>query len=238
MYQPKEPMSLKKLAIISLFVAGLIVIVSIIMSSLMKHFQSMKYVEIEEYPESMPVELREGLGAQIKQVLELNEGAKEDEIIKAVIRKGTYFEKTEDEITSANFLVDIDAYKQTYVVEMAWSDTKEVADGIIIRCPTRAQSKFPDSFCKSMYDTTKDVENIENNPLYKELPIEVDDFDFGARRAIHYEIRGQFNDEGKLVLTVVDYGGGQLEAAKNKIKKLGYNPDDFEIKYFDDSGGY
>ncbi|MBQ7202366.1 hypothetical protein IJS18_03230 [Candidatus Saccharibacteria bacterium] len=238
-YKPNyKPMSLKKLAVLSLFVAGIIVIVSIILSSLMNHFQSMEHVSFEKYPETMPTELREGLGVQLKNLLEINGIASEDDIVKAVIREGAYFEKTEDDVTTADFIVDIDDYQQSYLVTMSWSDTKEISDAIIIHCPTRAQSKYPESFCKSMYDTTTIVENIENNPLYKKLPIEVDDFDFGARQAIHYEIRGEFNDENDLVLTVVDYTGGQFEPAKAKIKELGYNPDDYEIKYFDDSGGF
>ena len=237
-YRQNKPISLKTLSVLSLFVAGKIVIVSIIISSLMNHFQSMEYVAMDEYPESIPAELRDGLGVQLKNLLVLNAGAKEDDIITATIRKDTYFEKTEEEITTADFIVDVDDFKQSYLVALAWSDTKEISDAITIRCPTRAQSKFPQSFCKSMYDTTTDAENIEKYPLYKELPIEVDEFDFGARQAIHYEIRGQFNQEGELVLTVVDYSGEQLESAKKKLVELGFDPDDYEIKYFDDSGGY
>ncbi len=237
-YKQNKPNSLRTLIILSLFVAGIIVIVSIILSSLMDHFQSMKYVAMEEYPESIPSELREGLGIQLKNILVLNNEAKEDDIISGAIRKGTYLEKSEEEITTADFIVDIDSFKQSFIVALSWSDTKEIADAILIRCPTRAQSKYPDSFCKSMYDTTTDAENIEKYPLFKELPIEVDDFDFGARRAIHYEIRGAFNEKNELVLTVVDYSGGQFESAIKKLSSLGYDPEEYEIKYFDDSGGY
>ena len=233
-----KPMSLKKLMALSLFVAGIIVIVSIILSSLMNHFQSMKYVSIEKYPETMPAELHEGLGVQLKNLLEINGVANEDDIVRAITREGTYSEKTEDGVITADFIIDIDDFKQSYLVTMSWSETKEISDAIVIHCPTRAQSKYPESFCKSMYDTTTIVENIENNPLYKELPIEVDDFDFGMRQAIHYEIRGEFNDENELVLTVVDYTGGQFESAKAKIKELGFTPEEYEIKYFDDSGGF
>ena len=237
-YKQNKPNSLRTLIILSLFVAGIIVIISIILSSLMDHFQSMKYVAMEEYPESIPSELREGLGIQLKNILVLNNEAKEDDIISGAIRKGTYLEKSEEEITTADFIVDIDSFKQSFIVALSWSDTKEIADAILIRCPTRAQSKYPDSFCKSMYDTTTDAENIEKYPLFKELPIEVDDFDFGARRAIHYEIRGVFNEKNELVLTVVDYSGGQFESAIKKLSSLGYDPEEYEIKYFDDSGGY
>lgn len=228
----------KLLIVVSVAVSLAIIIVSIILAIMKEHEDATRRVIMDTYPASMPEEIRIGLGEQLKNLLIQKEDAKVDEVIKGVIRNGTYEEAVENDITSVTFLVDIDAYKQTYAVAASWSDKVEISDAITITCPNKEQSNYPTSFCKSMYNTTRDVENIRNNPLYSKLPIEVDEFDFAARRAVHYEIRGKFNDDDRLVLVVVDYGGGQLENAKNKIKELGYEPSNYIFEYYDDSGGY
>lgn len=228
----------KLLIVVSVAVSLAIIIVAIVLAVMKEHEDAARQVTMESYPASMPEEIRRGLGEQLKNLLIQKEDAKPEEVIKGVIRNGSYEESIDSDITSVTFLVDIDSYKQTYAVAASWSDKVEISDAITITCPNKEQSKFPKSFCKSMFNTTRDVENIRNNPLYSKLPVEVDEFDFAARRAVHYEIRGKFNDDDRLVLMVVDYSGGQLENAKNKIKEMGYEPSNYIFEYYDDSGGY
>ena len=234
----KKPVSTKTIGIIGAVFVAIVVVISIVASIMRGQAWERAHVEITGIPNSIPKEQIESLELQLKNMMVAKAGVKEDEKVKATIRDGSYSEKTDDGITTAEFLIDVDAFQQTYIVSVSWSDTKEISDGIVIKCPSKKQSKYPDSFCKSMYNTTTDVENIENNPIYEKLPIEVDSFDFGARRAIHYEIRGAFNEEGTLVLTIVDYSGGQKENAISKIKSYDTDIDKYIIKYFDDSGGY
>lgn len=195
-------------------------------------------VSINEYPEGLPEDVYENIGLQLKNILKEKFDASEEEKIEAEIRSDSIERLKDSNIYTMKFLVDIDEYKQTYLVSASWSDTVEVSDGIVISCTNRSQSKYPDSMCKSMYNTTVDVERIENNPLYEKLPIVVDYFNFEERRAVHYEIRGSFDDEDQLVLTVVDYSGNNYVPAIVKLIELGYKTDDYHIEYVDQSGGY
>ncbi len=197
-----------------------------------------RVVSVKNYPAELPVTYRENVGFQLKELLKSKFDASENSIIEATIRSDSVVAKEDHEINSVEFLIDIDEYQQTYLVSVGWSDTVEMSDDLVIACTDKSQSKYPDAFCKSMYNSTADFERIEKYPLYEKLPISVDYFDASKRRAVHYEIRGAFDDEDKLVLTVVDYSGGNLEPAKTKLKELGFNADDYQIKYDDLSGGF
>ena len=93
-------------------------------------------------------------------------------------------------------------------------------------------SLYPKKFCPCFNFKYIDGDKCFN--LYNELPIIIDSFDFASRTDIKYEIRGYFENQ-KLILTVIDYSGGNYDKAIQKIRELGYNPSDYEIKYNDQS---
>lgn len=202
------------------------------------HVHRTEIVEIENFSSEVPSELSESLEIKLKNLLKNNFNAPDDAIISAKMREGTYSRDESDDLTSVSFLVDIDEYKQTYEVMIGWSDKKVVSDPILISCPVKRLMKYPEANCIAMYNDSQDLENIEKNPIYEKLPIIVDYFDYYSRKGIRYEVRGYFNEDNELVLTVVDYSGGNLENAKKKVRELGYNPEDYKIKYVDQSGNF
>lgn len=233
-----EPLSAKKIKL-GLIAAILgIVMISAGIMFYQNYLYQLKIVKVENYPEMLPGDMRSNLELQLRNLLELHFEVPENEMIDSEIRAGTYRQDSDAEIVTATFLLDIDAYRQTYAIVMNWSDTVEIADGVLIACPSQAEMKYPDTKCLAMYGTSQDVENREKYPIYQDLPIIVDEFDYASRVAISYEIRGAFNEQNQLVLTIIDYSGGNYEKALERIRGLGYNPDDYIIRYVDESGSF
>ena len=235
----KQPLSLPKIGIISAGVTMLVVIIAVIMSIIQSQSWQKSHVTISGAPESMPKDQVEGLGLQLKNLLVLKAGAKDGDKISATIRTDSYSENTEQDITTANFLIDVDDYKQTYKVVMDWSKKVEVSDGIIIRCPTTKESKYPESHCVSMYDNTEMANTFDAVDGLKDFPIIIDSFDFSARRAIHFEIRGAVLEDGSLAFTIVDYTGGLKETAMDVLQQMGYEFDgNATVNYYDMTDQY
>ena len=200
------------------------------------YLRGFEIVRIENYPDALPVTMRENLEKQLRGLLDLHFAAGDEDKITATVREGTYREDEREEMSSAEFVIDIDEYQQTYAVVMNWSTVVEVPDAILIACPDVAMMKYPEQDCKAMYNDTQDLVNAERYPLYGELPIIVDDFDFASRSSIHYEMRGYFNEQNELVMVINDYSGGNYEAALSKIRALGYSPEEYIIEYYDKGG--
>ena len=214
-------------------IASVLVIIAI--SAVMLFYQNKLHqyeiVGVDNYPGAFPGDMKDELETQLRNVLALGFEVPETEIISGNIRDDNYTINESDDITTATFILDLDKYEQTYEVIMSWSDTEEVINGVLISCPEKELMKYPDAKCVAMYNNSQDVENIASNPIYDDLPIIVDEFDFASRASIHYEIRGYFNDDNELVIVINDYSGGNRENGLKKIRELGYNPDDYVIKY-------
>ena len=142
-------------------------------------------------------------------------------------------------IKSSIRIIDVDDYKQTYKVVMDWSKKVEVSDGIIIRCATTKESKYPESHCESMYDNTEMANTFDEVRGLKDFPIVVDAFDFESRRAIHFEIRGAVLEDGSLLFSIVDYTGGLRETAMDVLQQKGYEFDgNATVNYYDMTDQY
>ncbi|MBR0431299.1 hypothetical protein IJJ05_03355 [Candidatus Saccharibacteria bacterium] len=228
----------KKIVLGILGFLGVIIVISVIVILYQNHLRKLEIVEVKNYPTALPENMRDNLEIQLRRLLENNFGAPSDVLIEANAREGTYSEDQSDDTTTATFLVDIDEYKQTYEVMMSWSDKMIVPDAVLISCPSKRLMKYSEAKCIAMYNNSQDLENMEKNPIYEKLPIVVDYFDYYSRKAIRYEVRGYFGENNELILTVVDYSGGNLENAKKKVRELGYDPDNYKIKYVDQSGNF
>lgn len=74
------------------------------------------------------------------------------------VRPGSYKVSTEEDITYTDFIIDIDSIKQTYTVAIQWSSKEQLPDGVIINCPTKAKMKYPETYCKGMYNDSYSFE--------------------------------------------------------------------------------
>ena len=228
----------KLILLFSSLAVVILILVGILIAVYQDYLHQMEIVNVANYPSSLPSDMRDNLEVQLRRLLSLHFNAPDDAIIAGTVRDGTYRENTVGGLVTATFILDIDAYKQTYSVIMNWSDTIEVPDGVLISCPETRLMKYPDATCAAMYNDSQDVQNIANNPLYNVLPIVVDEFDYGKRQAIHYEIRGYFNEENQLVLVINDYSGGNYENALNRVRAAGYEPSNYPVEYYNRAGNY
>ena len=129
----------------------------------------------------IPEQQWEGVKKEVWHLVEDNvENATRANIDDAEIRDGTYEETTENNITTAQFLLDIDSIRQTYAVTVSWSDAVELHDYVAIDCPPVEKMKYEDAVCYGMYNNTYsldlylpyikkgEVQNPEepNAPLY------------------------------------------------------------------------
>lgn len=226
----------KRVKIMIACLIALILIIVVIVAVVRNYDYQTKIVSVKNYPSELRSEMRENLEMQLRRLLDANYGAEGKVEIEAVVREGTFLQDMNDEVANYSFLVDIDEYQQTYEVVMAWSNVIEVPNGIMISCPETRLMKYPEAECVAMYNTSQDVKNIEDNPIYDDLPISVDEFDYGSRSSLRYDIRAFFNSDNQLVVTIVDYSGGNYENALKKIRELGYNPDDYIMEYVNQAG--
>ena len=226
----------RMVALVGGIVALVIIVISVVFIIRNNYLYQFEVVGVENYSDKLPGEMKENLEKQLRGLLRAKFDVGEDEIITAQMRGETYKQDSSNDVTTASFLLDIDDYQQTYNVVMSWSDKVVISDAILISCPEERLMKYPDAKCLSMYDTSQDLKNISDNPIYKELPVVVNEFDFGERKSIHYELRGYFNADNELVLMIVDYSGGNYENGLEIVRKLGYNPKDYSIQYYNQAG--
>lgn len=114
------------------------------------------HVEIVNRNEtSIPDDRWQGIKNEIWYLIQNNvSNVTRSDIDDAVIRDGTYEEITENEITTATFLLDIDSIKQTYYITVSWSDTVAIYDYMTVNCPPQNEMKYPDTVCYGMYNDT------------------------------------------------------------------------------------
>jgi len=152
----------------------------------------------------------------------------------ALIRENSYKETLYKGVNTATFLLDIDSIKRTYSVTFSWSKTEEVVDGIIINCPKKTDSKYPDEECQGMYN---DFSSID---LY--IP-----FKSSLNSGKTFEVREGYNfeNDGKIQINIyVDACGfdSPMEEAEEKtksyLKSLGIDLNNYKIEATDTCTSY
>lgn len=147
------------------------------------------HVEIVNRNEtSIPDDRWQGIKNEIWYLIQNNvSNVTRSDIDDAVIRDGTYEEITENEITTATFLLDIDSIKQTYYITVSWSDTVTIYDYMTVNCPPQNEMKYPDTVCYGMYNDTYSLD------LYLPYAVYSNSSDDDASVAPDYYISGDEN---------------------------------------------
>lgn len=156
-YQDKPPRKLLKpkavfiglSAVIALFII-IIIALSITLSSHLP--DAVKVSNFADLQESLPSDIKNRLNAQLYYLLSLHFDVPErSNSVNAVLRSDTYQKTLDGDVENASFLVDIDAYKQSYLVHLSWSNTAKIPNDVLIECAPRDLSKYPDETCYGMY---------------------------------------------------------------------------------------
>lgn len=159
----------------------------------------------------------------------------------AIIRKDSITNTYNEEslATLSSFIVDIEAIKQSYKVQMNWSTNPNAniaGYSILVTCPTESQLIYPKFDCQDML--TKDPLNnlINQNPIINKLPIKISEYTDNYSKFTYYKISYKANEDySKITLIINDYSGGNKEKALQKLTEYGVRPDQYEIQYHDDS---
>lgn len=78
---------------------------------------------------------------------------------------------------------------------------------------------------------------MEDNPLLSILPINVEYF-IQNKQYVHYQISFRIDNPENVVILINDYTGGNYDAALERIRTEGYNPDNYTIEYRDLTAEY
>ena len=78
---------------------------------------------------------------------------------------------------------------------------------------------------------------MKDNPLLNVLPINVEYY-IQNKQYVHYQISFSITTPEQVTILINDYTGGNHDAALERIRTEGYNPDDYSIEYRDLSNLY
>ena len=152
------------------------------------------------------------------------------------IRDDTYAEKEADGFKIGEFIVDIDSLKISYQVSFAYPSDKYTSVNPVIDCPSLDKTKYPETSCEGMFNSTSLLKEKQQNPVYSVLPINVSDFDASTGETTRYDIYGFFDydNNNKFSINIIDYSCDNREKALQTLRDKGFNPDDYAINYQDE----
>lgn len=157
----------------------------------------------------------------------------------ALIRGGsaTYEYNETTNVHQGRFIVDISAVKQSYGGYFEWSNNEDniylSGYASMYSCLKDSELIYGDFGCKNMFTDMVTTEY----PILEDLPLKVEYYANNYSEYTSYYLTFEKLDDG-ICLVIEDYSGGNYEKALNKIRELGYNPDDYEINYLDKTGEY
>lgn len=211
----------QKIAVFAVAQILVIVVLAVCLNVALNPQEKIKVVSNDGW--NMAEDRWQGIKRELWNLMKENiEGMATDNIDDVVIRDGTYRESTENDITTATFLVDIDSLRQTYQITAAWSDKVELYDSLAIDCPPVDQMKYPDTVCKGMFNTTASLD------LYLPHDITDDDTEDGVLWAYIY------GDEYNRTIDV-EMAPCDIDATRKKVDDyLGSLPidmDEYTVNY-------
>ena len=241
-----------KIKPIHLVVISFVAILVILIVFSVQHFinqnpygPELKIDNFSSYFKNVPKNVQSAIFANLYQTAAINvpEG---DEVPTsgALVQKdsaNTSFEES-DNYYANGFIVDVEPIKQSFKVFFKWSTKSNNpnmgGDSIIITCLTGANSTYKSTYCQdNTGQGNKLGKLLDKNPIVTQLPILVSEYNKDYTKYINYKIHYRINDdETKIILIITDYTGGNRAAAIKKLQDLGYNTENYEIEYIDDSG--
>lgn len=142
----------------------------------------------------------------------------------AVIREGTYEETTNNDITTATFLLDIDSLKQTYAITVSWSDKEVLSDYVKVDCPPQSKMKYPETVCYGMYNNTYSLS------LYLPYGVSPDDAE-DDMAAPYYYITGDEDEKTINVMVSVCNVEKYKKEAMDYLESTPLNLEKYTINY-------
>lgn len=156
------------------------------------------------------------------------------------IQEGKYYR--------GDFVVDVPSIQQSYRIKISWAignNNDSIASNYpsYISCLKSEEMIYPDFGCQNALEEEENQEEqfYDKYPLAAKLPIRIDYYVDGYGAQVKYNIYSHLTGEGEnesFSVLIEDYTGGNYEPALERIRNLGFNPDDYEIEYKDLSEEY
>lgn len=238
MNKERKPINVK---LVGLGFAGLciVIILMAILANLLRGNPYGNEIVIDnfsKYVSGAPRERKDAMFARLYDIV-LSNSAEGTTMPKsgAVIRDGSVEDgyDQDEKIYYSRFIVDIPSVQQSYSGYVAWGNGSGADLGgytTLYTCLPESKLIYGDFGCKDMFSDT--VTSV--HPITTKLPLTVEYYANNFSEHVKYSIKYQINDD-KVILEIDDYTGGNRDKAFAKIRELGFNPDDYEIKYIDKS---
>lgn len=115
--------------------------------------QALTITNYSALPVEVPSSAQADMDAQIYYVLKNHFDVPDSRhTIEATLRPDTYQSISVDGLNGAEFIVDVDAYQQTYRIKLIWSDDPDTYPGeSSVECVPKTESKYPDVMCYGQY---------------------------------------------------------------------------------------
>lgn len=130
-----------------------------------------------------------------------------------------YDESTDNDSSTATFIVDFDEIRESYKVSVKWPNSNDGSPNVIVSCPL-FESKYPETPCTTDVNSSTNI--ISYLPYTGKLP-----------SGVEYKILAKYN-VGDLYLEVHVSSCGNAEtmnealtATKTLMTSLGFDPDDY-----------
>lgn len=218
-----------KIAIVLFFVLILIAIVLAVISTMNMKKEDDTHIDVSNFPEisNAPKEYQIGTEQLIWQLIEQNEPIPDFSDYQAIIREGSYHEETNNNISSADFIIDIEELRYSFEVSLSWPKGQKVYSdpSIKIRCPYYTDVIYTDTKCVAELPTAQIRRYLPHNYyLDNGYRVHIDENSTGGNFRLLVYINA-CKDEN-LIDSAMDY-------ARNWIKTLYIDPDDFRMEAYD-----
>lgn len=234
------------------FMVGLIIIGILGASGIFHHNPYGNQIKITNFSrifKDAPEQNRDAIFASLYQTVQENNVDNLDlsTIKTAYIRKDSAsinYNEAED-ITYAEFIVDIPDAKQSYQGTFYWSndDNNGSIEGYnnVIRCLPESKLIYPSFGCKDVFNQNTYNQLSDKYPFLNKLPI-FDGYYAGDNFTDYtsYSIRYETNEKGDelIALIITDKTGNSYDAAIKRLQEIGVDTNKITIRYKDESQEY
>ena len=151
----QKPSRVKILLTVSILIIIFVVIILAIIAylNLKPAHSSISITGYSDYS-SIPAETRENLQRQLFSILSEHFDVSANTPININIRPETYHVENKQGINTASFIMDLDAYQQSYSIQMVYSDEHHITEDVFISCAPTDVTKFPQQTCYGAYENT------------------------------------------------------------------------------------
>lgn len=242
----------------TLFITICVIIASILLIiSLQRIFRSNPYgpqIKIDNFDKYFPDAPQDNKDLAFSNLYNAvaSSGINEADIPKngAVIRdsSATYDYNSAGRYYNDTAIIDIPTIQQSYRLTLIWSSDKDNEATVSafpsqITCLKSDEMIYPDFGCNTFLQTEEElIESFDKKyPISTKLPIRIEYYVDGYGAHVKYNIYSHLTGEGEnesFSVLIEDYTGGNYEPALERIRNLGFNPNDYEIEYKDLSEEY